>query len=439
MLQGCYILTQIAEMLLGIWIIYRLYPEFRRESMWVKSIWIIGSMVLCLLYGWNARDCFISNIFIPSFAAVASIIYGSCFKARFLNVFILEVLYLTITSFLKMPALILEGILYDKTLIAVNRGSRTVLECCWCIMLVIGILLAARKNEIFERYKELIEQLLSGNMGMMMAATGIQWLLLSYNMWVGEQGFQTIDLALNVLLILCISLFLQYLLLRTAYNRMQLDKNNLDISQSLLQKQNAEIHDLYQKNRLRLHEYSHTLTYLYCCVKEKKYDDAEKFLHEHMGELDEEKRQVWTGLPFLDFLINYKKQVMDKAGIVFRLELDVYEYPFEEAELGVLLGNLLDNAIEACEKCVPGKREVYLRIRNVRYLFMLKMINSSSKSPEMNGLRFITDKADKNAHGMGVEQAKRIVEKYGGDIDFSYHEGRFETKFIVPIAKEEKE
>ena len=181
------------------------------------------------------------------------------------------------------------------------------------------------------------------------------------------------------------------------------------------------------------------LEYLYCCVKEKKYDDAENFLCEQLNELDEEKRQVWTNLPFLDFIINYKKQMMDQKEIRFRLELDVYEYPFDEAELGILLGNLLDNAIEACEKCVPEKREIYLRIWNVGYMFMLKITNSSSKSPEMSGQRFLTDKADRNVHGMGVEQVKRIVKKYGGNIAFQCNGEQFETKLIVPIMKEEEE
>lgn len=439
MLQGCHILIQVVEMLLGIWMIYELYPEFRREGIWIRGGWIIGCAVLGILYVWNAQDAFISNIFILLFAAMVSTVYGNCFKVKFLHIFILEVLYLTGISFLKLPVLILEGILFDKTLIALNRGSRTILECCWCIILMAAIVLLMRKRGVLENYKKLIYLLLSEQIGLLSIVTGVQWCLLSYNMWLGEQGFQAIDLVLNVLLVFCIFLFLHFMVLRNAYNKMQMDNKNLDMSQELLQKQNAEIHKLYQKDRLRLHEYSRTLEYLYCCMKEKRYQDAENFLHKQIDELDEEKHQVWTGLPFLDFIINYKKQAMDKAGIVFRLELDVYEYPFEEAELGILLGNLLDNAIEACEKCVPGKREIYLHIWNVRYMFLLKLVNSSSKSPKISGQRFITDKADKNAHGMGVEQVRRIVRRYGGDIDFQYNGECFEVKLIAPVKEEEKE
>ena len=439
MLQGCYILIQVVEMLLGTCMIYELYPKFRRDSSLVRRGWIMGCSFLCILYIGGAWNSFISNISILFFSLQFAGVYCICYKAKFLKVYLMEVLYLTSISFLKLPILILEGVLFDKTLITVNRGSRTILECGWCILVISGILLVVRKRQVFENYKMHIHLLLSDHIGIMMIVTGIQWLLLSYNMWLGKRGFETIDFVLNVLLIFCVFLFLHYSLLRIAYNKIQQDSNNLDISLSLLQGQIAKIHELYQRNRLRLHEYFHTMEYLYCCIKEKKYEEAEDFLHKYLGELDEEKNQVWTGLPFLDFIINYKKQVMDKKGIMFQLELDVYEYPFEETELGILLGNLLDNAIEACEKCEPGKREIYLRIWNVRYMFMLKLVNSSSKSPIMNGQKFLTDKADKNAHGMGVELVRLILIKYGGDIDFQYDGEHFETKLIASIKKEEKE
>ncbi len=440
MLQWCYVLIQVIEILLGAWMIHDLYPEFRKESRLVQGIWIGGCLILCVLYVGGSWNSFISNISLLIFSCQFAGVYYICHRVKYLNIFLLEVLYLTSISFLKLPVLILEGVLFNKTLIVVNRGDRTVLECCWSVaILAIVMMLLIRKGRAFENYKEFIHLLLSERIRALFTVTGIQWILLSYNMWLGKRGFQTVDFVVNVLLIFCITVSLHYVLLRIAYNKIQIDKNNLDISQSQLQEQIGEIHGLYQKSVACLHEYYHTMEFLYCCINKKRYEEAKEFLHKHIGELDEEKNRVWTGLPFLDFIINYKKRVMDQKEIRFRLELDVYEYPFEEAELGVLLGNLLDNAIEACEKCEPGKREIYLRIWNARYMFMLKLANSSSKSPAMKGQKFLTDKADKNTHGMGVELVKRILKKYDGDIDFHYDKEHFEAKLFAFIMKEGKE
>ena len=435
MIQWCYVLIQIVEMLLGTWMIYSLYPELRNDSKWLKAVMAVGYAALCISYVWSEYGSFISNLSILAVAIQFSCIYCIFFKVKFLKIFLLEMLYLTGLSFLKLPALILEGMKSGKTLIEVNRGNRTILECCWCIILIAGILFIICRKQIFEKYKEMIGCLLSERAGVLSAVTVCQWLLLSYNMWLGKQGFQTIDLVLNALLIFCAFLSINYLLLRAAYSKIQADKNSLD----LLQEEIVKIYELYHENRRHLHERYHTMEYLYCCINEKKYNEAEEFLHECIGKLDGQRSRVWTGLPYLDFIINYKKQMMEKKGIRLRLKLDVFEYPFEEADLGILLGNLLDNAIEACEKCAPGKREIYLHIWNVKYMFMLRLTNNSSKRPAVAGQRLMTDKADKDAHGMGVELVKRIVEKYDGSIGFQYNEEQFETKLIVPIAKEDQE
>lgn len=203
MIQWCYVLIQIMEMLLGAWMIYSLYPEFRNDNKWAEAVWAVGCVALCISYVWSEYDSFISNLSILAIAIQFACIYCIFLKVKFLKVFLLEMLYLTSLSFLKLPVLILEGMEFDKTLIEVNRGNRTILECCWCITLIAGILFIMRRKQIFERYKEIIEYLLSERVGLLLAVTVSQWLLLSYNMWLGKRGFQTIDLVLNVSLIFC--------------------------------------------------------------------------------------------------------------------------------------------------------------------------------------------------------------------------------------------
>lgn len=440
MLQVCYALILVVEMLLGIYILHCLYPNCRGESKWFRKTWIIaGYIVSGFLFVIDGVDSFISNLSILFFALLFSALYSCFFEVKFLKAFLIEVLFLISISFLKIPVLILEGIIYVSTLAEINRGSRTLLECVWLTVLMIIIIFLIKKKRISRYYKNAIQMLVSKETGLVLMVTGAQWFLLSYGMRLGRMGYQTVDFIFSVIHILCIFFCVHYLILRIAYHEIKLEKGLLDISQGLLQKQNEENHETYQKNRSRLHEYYRTLRYLYFCITEEKYEEAKSFLGKYLDEFDKEKWEIWTGLPFLDFLLNYKKQAMDKREMAFRLELDVYEYPFKDAELGILLGNLIDNAIEACEKCVPGKREIYLHIWNIKYNFIVHMINSSSKSPELKEMRFITDKADKNEHGMGVEQVKRIVEKYGGDISFEYSGEHFETKIIVPVMKEEKE
>ena len=104
MLRGCYTLIQVFEMLLGIWIIYNLYPEFRKEGRLIQGLWIIGCLIMGIVYVWSAWNSYISNIAILVCAVIFSLMYRIFLKVNFLNIFLLEVLYLTSISFLNPHA-----------------------------------------------------------------------------------------------------------------------------------------------------------------------------------------------------------------------------------------------------------------------------------------------------------------------------------------------
>lgn len=103
----------------------------------------------------------------------------------------------------------------------------------------------------------------------------------------------------------------------------------------------------------------------------------------------------------------------------------------EEAELGIVLGNLFDNAIEAASQCKLQERNIYLKIGNMNQMFLLYMKNNSVKEPWIKNGRFMTTKKDSFAHGLGVESVKRIVEKQNGKICFQYDKEHFEVTILI--------
>ena len=109
----------------------------------------------------------------------------------------------------------------------------------------------------------------------------------------------------------------------------------------------------------------------------------------------------------------------------------MYEIPLQDAELGVILGNLFDNAIEAAKKSEQFKRRIFLKICNLNEMFLLHLFNSNTQMQVIVDDRFVTAKEDKYAHGLGVESVKRIVEKYNGDISFQYDDEHFEVDILI--------
>lgn len=107
----------------------------------------------------------------------------------------------------------------------------------------------------------------------------------------------------------------------------------------------------------------------------------------------------------------------------------------EDSDCIMLMGNLLDNAIEAADKCEDGRKNIYCVVRNVNDMLIIKVKNSSISAPIVRKGRFLTNKKEKEKHGWGIESVKRIVEKYDGEIDFQYGSTYFET--VVIIGNEE--
>lgn len=255
--------------------------------------------------------------------------------------------------------------------------------------------------------------------------------MLTYSMYLGERGFAFIDFALHLIFIICSVLLALYLMLNILYQEIKSENIMLDAIQNNLQNQNDKLQVFYNQNNRQLHDVKHIMIYLRNCLESGKTEEALTQVRDFTDDLIAMERKVWTGFSFLDFVLNSKKLEMDENKIKFELEVDLYQIPVKDAELGVVLGNLFDNAIEAAKKCELSKRKVFLRICNRNDMFLLCLYNTSIQVPLMVDDRFVTTKKDKYAHGLGVESVKRIVDKYNGNISFQYDDEHFEVNILI--------
>ena len=191
-----------------------------------------------------------------------------------------------------------------------------------------------------------------------------------------------------------------------------------------------ELKDMYVKSNQRMHDTKHVILYLKNCIEENRLEEAMQQIDLYTESLQIAEKTVWTGFEFTDFLINTKKAMIDSKQIDFRLEVDLTHMPLSDSDVGILLGNLFDNAIEASEKCEPDKRNIYLKLCNRNEMFYLRMSNSSSQCPKVRNGRFISSK-EGDLHGFGIENVRTIVENYQGSIEFQYDESSFEVTVLI--------
>ena len=106
------------------------------------------------------------------------------------------------------------------------------------------------------------------------------------------------------------------------------------------------------------------------------------------------------------------------------------DLPIADPDLCALLGNAIDNAMEAAQKA--ANKKVRLRCRTDKGLFMLQVENAltGDERPDLS-----TTKKAKAAHGFGLAGMREIAARYGGSLEAGPREGRFELVVCLPLER----
>ena len=128
-------------------------------------------------------------------------------------------------------------------------------------------------------------------------------------------------------------------------------------------------------------------------------------------------------------VLSAKAEAMGRSGLTADFAVSLPKaLPLAEVDLCALLGNALDNAMEAAERAED--RTVILRCRAEKGLFMLRMENAyaGELAPEL-----ATTKTDKASHGFGLAGMREIAERLGGSLETRAQAGRFELVVCLPL------
>lgn len=120
----------------------------------------------------------------------------------------------------------------------------------------------------------------------------------------------------------------------------------------------------------------------------------------------------------IDTLINFKYAVAREYGIAFQLKIFVpADLPIEQCDIGVVLGNAIDNAIDAARKCKNNDRilEISMGVKKEAWIIVIRNPYEHELKRDKNG-NFISTKEDNQRHGYGINSIKKIVEKYQGEV-----------------------
>lgn len=176
------------------------------------------------------------------------------------------------------------------------------------------------------------------------------------------------------------------------------------------------------------HDLKHQIIYLLDLSEKKEYAQLEIYLKQLINWEPLEGLVIANTENFvIDALINYKYSFAKSNGISFYAKLEVpTSLPFEDADLCIILGNALDNAMEAGLRGNVPTPYVDLKMKYDRGNLIVIVENAFDGKFRKNQYgKILTRKQKLEDHGIGMDSIRRVAEKYHGFIDIENNNGKF--------------
>lgn len=197
-----------------------------------------------------------------------------------------------------------------------------------------------------------------------------------------------------------------------------LDKKRNEFNQRYAQ----SIKEQYEQTRRLRHDMKQYIASMLALIKDKKYDAAEAFAEKQAENLSSIETVVNVENDFINAILNSKLTLAKTKGIDVICSIERNISGIEDIDLCNLLGNILDNAIAAAERCDLEARSAEVRISSAGSRVIILVKNSIPFSVLKNNPDLNSTKPNTEEHGFGVKTIKSISEKYNGKTDF-YEDG----------------
>ena len=232
------------------------------------------------------------------------------------------------------------------------------------------------------------------------------------------------------------------------WNREKSSRIILEKQVSSLQEHMGEMERVYSGIRGMRHDMKNTIS-LIMQLAAGKEEELKAYLEELNETMDRLEFRFKTGNTVVDTLLNMKYHEIASTVPDLRMDVEGLQFPeklfIQSYDIGIIIGNALDNAIEACRKLKVKEpdAEAFIRISSFqkRELFFLKVENSfDGKVVRKPQNEFpVTDKADRENHGIGFANIKSTAEKYQGTMDFKVNGRVFILSVMMKNERREED
>ena len=215
-----------------------------------------------------------------------------------------------------------------------------------------------------------------------------------------------------------------------------LDRRTLEYQSDLLEKHCEEVQNMYRQTRGWRHDYHNHIQTMKAHLAMGRLEELDNYLNELDQNLTSVDTVIKTGNVMIDAILNSKISLAKQKGIAVDAKAIVpkeLDSAISEVDLSLIIGNLMDNAMEACMR-VGDAAQRFIRV----YIDILKgqlyiyVMNATAGELKRVGRTYETMKNSRH-HGFGLMRIDKVVDRYHGYLEREHEEGVFVTEVLLPL------
>ncbi len=190
-----------------------------------------------------------------------------------------------------------------------------------------------------------------------------------------------------------------------------------------------------EKQRQKTHEYKNKILCIESLMHKKKYEELESYLGNISAGLEKELDAITTNHVIVDAILNTKYSEMLEKNIIFVFKINnLGKIGMTDEDIVVILSNLLNNAIEACEKC--DKKVIKLKFVSEEDGIVISVRNTYKNALIFQDGKYQTTKSETDNHGIGISNIINVVKRYQGSYVIKPDDEEFFFSIIIPNTDE---
>lgn len=250
---------------------------------------------------------------------------------------------------------------------------------------------------------------------------------------MGRKELSTIELLL-LFIFLFMNLIVFYLFAKISdLIKTGIEKALLKHQVRLQEQYYQDIKETQKRVRSIRHDMKNHLETISYMIQDNQTSSIKNYLKQIMSDVQFTEKTIFTGNSSIDLILNIKTDQAKKSNIQINTNILIPQnLNIDFLTAVILLGNIFDNAIEACLKLPEERRKIDFKMNYIDSILYLELRNSFEKVQINQNNELITSKSDDPfLHGIGMQNVKAIVNKYNGIIKINTDNNRFSVKMVL--------